>query len=273
MCHLTNKGLNKAMIPINSKDFLKCLIQTLSVNGKKRTSKKKLLISFMGVGEPLLNLNLLLDIYKMEKLIRDRFQYESIGYALATMMPNKNILKLTELVNKLNIPLKIHFSMHTPFDNERFDLIPSTNVTVDEALSYLGNYRNVLQSNNIIMNEYIKLHRTNDPVEIHYTLIKDVNDSINELNKICKLLKKYNITIKFIRFNPINDLKRSDNEDLWIKEILKEAPNLRIKTYSPPEKEIGSSCGEFTKHYYHQEIETEKEKIEFENWKTKHQIS
>lgn len=56
MCHLTNKGLNKAMIPINSKDFLKCLIQTLSVNGKKRTSKKKLLISFMGVGEPLLNL-------------------------------------------------------------------------------------------------------------------------------------------------------------------------------------------------------------------------
>ena len=56
MCHLTNKGLNKAMVPINSKDFLKCLIQTLSVNGKKRTSKKKLLISFMGVGEPLLNL-------------------------------------------------------------------------------------------------------------------------------------------------------------------------------------------------------------------------
>lgn len=273
MCHLTNKGLNKAMIPINSKDFLKCLIQTLSVNGKKRTSKKKLLISFMGVGEPLLNLNLIEDIYKMEKSIRDRFQYESIGYALATMMPNKNILKLTELVNKLNIPLKIHFSMHTPFDNERFDLIPSTNVTVDEALSYLVNYRNVLQSNNIIMDEYIKLHRTNDPVEIHYTLIKDVNDSINELNKICKLLKKYNITIKFIRFNPINDLKRSDNEDLWIKEILKEVPNLRIKTYSPPGKEIGSSCGEFTKHYYHQEIETEKEKIEFENWKTKHQIS
>ncbi len=273
MCHLTNKGLNKAMVPINSKDFLKCLIQTLSVNGKKRTSKKKLLISFMGVGEPLLNLNLIEDIYKMEQSIRDKFQYESIGYALATMMPNKNILKLTELVNKLNIPLKIHFSMHTPFDNERFDLIPSTNVTVDEALSYLVNYRNILQSNNIIMNEYIKLHRTNDPVEIHYTLIKDVNDSINELNKICKLLKKYNITIKFIRFNPINDLKRSDNEDLWIKEILKQVPNLRIKTYSPPGKEIGSSCGEFTKHYYHQEIETEKEKIEFENWKTKHQIS
>ena len=143
MCHLTNKGLNKAMVPINSKDFLKCLIQTLSVNGKKRTSKKKLLISFMGVGEPLLNLNLIEDIYKMEKLIKDKFQYESIGYALATMMPNKNILKLTELVNKLNIPLKIHFSMHTPFDKERFDLIPSTNVTVEEALSYLVNYRNV----------------------------------------------------------------------------------------------------------------------------------
>ena len=33
------------------------------------------------------------------------------------------------------------------------------------------------------MNEYIKFHRTNDPVEIHYTLIKGVNDSQEELKK------------------------------------------------------------------------------------------
>ena len=29
MCHLTNKGLNKAMIHINSEDFIECLFQTL----------------------------------------------------------------------------------------------------------------------------------------------------------------------------------------------------------------------------------------------------
>ena len=41
------------------------------------------------------------------------------------------------------------------------------------------------------MNEYIKLHRTNDPTEIHYTLIKSVNDSKEELNKVCNLLSLY----------------------------------------------------------------------------------
>lgn len=272
MCHLTNKGLNKSMIPIKSDDFIKCLIQTLTKQGVRRTSKKKLLISFMGVGEPLLNLKLIEEVSKMENVIKDNLGYENVGYALATMMPNNNILKLTELVNRLNIPLKIHFSMHTPIDNERFDLIPSTKVTVEEALAYLINYRNSLQSNDKIMDEYIKFHRTNDPIEIHYTLIKGVNDSQEELKKVCELLSKYRIPIKFIRFNPINDLKISENEQVWIDEISKKVSGLRIKTYSPPGREIGSSCGEFTKHYYHQEIETEEEKNEFEKWKTKHQI-
>ena len=49
-------------------------------------------------------------------------------------------------------------------------------------------------------------------------------------------------------------------------------PDLRVKTYSPPGREIGSSCGEFTKHYYHYEIETEEEKEEFEKWKEKHLV-
>ena len=272
MCHLTNKGLNKSMVRVKSGDFIKCLIQTLTKQGERRTSKKKLLISFMGVGEPLLNLNLIEEVYKMDKIIKDNLGYENVGYALATMMPNNNILKLTELVNNLNIPLKIHFSMHTPIDNKRFDLIPSSKVTVEQALTYLINYRNIIQSNEKIMDKYIKLHRTNDPIEIHYTLIEGVNDSDEELKNLCDLLSKYKVPIKFIRFNPLNDLKISENEEKWVKEISKSVPELRVKTYSPPGREIGSSCGEFTKHYYHEEIETIEEKIEFENWKRKHQI-
>lgn len=276
MCHLTNKNLNKRMIPIKYDDFIYGLIQTLTLqqnnNLEKRTDKKKLLISFMGVGEPLLNLKLIEDVYRNENKIKEILGYESIGYAIATMMPNNNILKLTEMVNRLNIPLKVHFSLHTPIDSKRFNLIPSTKVAVKQALEYLIKYRKVLQSNNKIMNEYIKFHRTNDPIEIHYTLIKGVNDGDEELKRLCELLLKYNIPIKFIKFNPINDLKISEREDKWINTILNEIPNLRVKTYCPPGKQIGSSCGEFTKHYYHEEIETELEIKEFEEWKLKHQV-
>ena len=272
MWHLTNKGLNKAKIPINSEDFIECLFQTLIKNGNKRTDKKKLLISFMGVGEPLLNLKLIEEVYKNENLIKEKLGYEDIGYAIATMMPNNNILRLKEMVCKLNIPLKVHFSMHTPIDSERYDLIPSTNVSIPEALAYLVNYRESLQANEEIMKKYSKLHTTNDPIEIHYTLINGVNDSQKELIKVCELLSKYNISIKFIRFNPINELQISNNEDEWVSKISQTIPQLRIKTYCPPGKEVGSSCGEFTKHYYHEEIETEEQKQEFERWKVKHLV-
>lgn len=272
MCHLTNKGLNKAMIPINYEDFIECLFQTLTRNGNKRTDKQKLLISFMGVGEPLLNLKLIEEVYKNENLIKEKLGYDDIGYAIATMMPNNNILRLKEMVCKLNIPLKVHFSMHTPIDSERYELIPSTNVSVPEALAYLVNYRDSLQTNEEIMKKYIKLHTTKDPIEIHYTLIKGVNDGQKELIKVCELLSKYNIPIKFIRFNPINELQISNNEDKWVNIISQTIPQLRIKTYSPPGKEVGSSCGEFTRHYYHEEIETEDQKQEFERWKEKHLV-
>lgn len=272
MCHLTNKGLNKSMTPINNEDFLYCLKETITKNGEKRTNKRKLLISFMGVGEPLLNLSLIKEVYEKENQIKESLNYDTVGYALATMMPNNNLLQLAEMVDNLNIPLKVHFSMHTPINDERFKLIPSTNVLIEEALAYLIKYRDKVQKNSKIIDEYIKLHRTDDPIEIHYTLIKDVNDGEQELKEICTLLSKYKIPIKFIRFNPTNELEQSQKEEFWVKQIKENVCNLRVKTYSPPGREIGSSCGEFTKHYYHYEIETEAEKQEFEHWRSKHLV-
>lgn len=276
MCHLTNKGLNKQMTPIIINDFIYALKQTVTQNINdtfvRRTNKNKLLISFMGVGEPLLNLKLINEVYQNESLLKKVLGYDKIGYAISTMMPNNNLLKLTEMVNELSIPLKVHFSLHTPIDKDRLDLIPSTKVTIKEALEYLQFYCNTLQKNEEFLKKYVQFHRTNDPIEIHYTLIKNVNDGEIELKEICNLLSKYKIPIKFIRFNPTNTLEKSEQEEKWIKVISKKIPNLRIKTYSPPGREIGSSCGEFTKHYYHEEIETDKEKREFEEWKKKHEI-
>ncbi len=272
MCHLTNNHLNKQMVPIKSDDFLECLYKTLTYNGKRITDKKKLLISFMGVGEPLLNLNLIKEVYENEELIKKALNYEEVGYALATMMPNDNLVELTTKVYELNMPLKVHFSLHTPIDEKRYDLIPSTNVTVEQALAYLVNYRDKVKANNTIMSKYLELHQTADPIEIHYTLINGVNDSQNELDLLIDLLKKYQIPIKFIRFNPINELKVSENENMWIEKIKNTLPDLKIELYCPPGKEVGSSCGEFTKHYYHEEIESLAEQQEFENWYNKHLV-
>ena len=40
MCHLTNRGFNKEMAPVKWEDFIYCLINTLSINGKRRTKRR-----------------------------------------------------------------------------------------------------------------------------------------------------------------------------------------------------------------------------------------
>lgn len=273
ICHLTNKGLNKKMIPITQEDFIGCLINTLMTNkGIRRTNKKKLLISFMGVGEPLLNLSLIKGIFQDEDKIKKTLNYEEISYAISTMMPNRNVEKLIEMVLEYHIPLKLHFSLHTPINEDRKDLIPSTTVSVKEAMELMVSYRNSITKDKIIMENYQHFHRTKDPIEIHYTLIRNINDEEKELDTLCELLNEYRIPIKFIRFNPINELEISANELHWIETINDRVSGLRIKAYSPPGREIGSSCGEFTKHYYHEEIETESQRNEFEKWKELHEI-
>ena len=268
MCHLTNNKTNKPMQKIKITDFMYCIIDTIK---KYKTNKKKLLISFMGVGEPLINLELIENVFKEENKIKE-LGYDYISYAISTMMPNNNLLKLKNMINELNMPIKVHFSLHTPIDKNRKELIPSTNVTIEEALNMLLIYSYNVKQNKIIMNNYKLFHSNNIPIEIHYTLIKNKNDSNKELKEIIKLLKIYQIPIKFIKFNPINNLEISNNEEKWVSEIHKNIPNLRIKTYSPPGREVGSSCGEFTKHYYLEELETKEELQEFNIWYKKHLI-
>lgn len=89
---------------------------------------------------------------------------------------------------------------------------------------------------------------------------------------LCSLLKKYQVPIKFIQFNEIKDLKRNNKEQLWADTIKKYNPNLKVKIYAPPGRGVGSSCGQFTKHYYHEEIETEEEHQKFIKWKNLYQV-
>ena len=267
MCHLTSIHNNKKMIPINGEDFLNCLKETLT---KYHTEKSKLLISFMGVGEPLLNLKLLIDVFEHEKEIK-KLGYKNISYSISTMMPNDNLKRLTNIVNELNIPLKVHYSLHNPINSDRKKLIPNSNLTINEALNLLKNYEQTIKKNLNIMKKYKIFHPTKELTELHYTLIENINDSSLCLNHLISLLTKYKMPIKFIRFNPINNLEISTKENYWIKMINNELPDIRVKLYTPPGREIGSSCGDFTKHYY-TDIETKEEVDKFNLWKKTHQI-
>ncbi len=123
-----------------------------------------------------------------------------------------------------------------------------------------------------IKEQYKKCHQSKEPIEIHYILIKNVNDRGEHLDGVIRLLQKYMITIKFIRFIPINNLEISSQENTWVEKIHTEIPNLNIKVYSPPGREIGSFGGEFTKRYYYEEIESAEQLSEYQLWEKEHKI-
>lgn len=271
MCHLTKEGINKGMGSIDSNSFIDALIKSLTSNNKRRTNNEKLLISFMGVGEPLLNLELLKEVYEKEEYIKEKLGYKSVGYAMASMIPNEMYLYvLKQMVLEIKMPIKLHFSLHSPLNEIRKNLIPSSKSSVNQIFSQLEKYRDDFLKDEVIMNKFMSVHRNPEPVEVHYTLIKDVNDSVNELASLKEYLIIYNVPIKFIKFNPKEDMSISMLEEEWVREL--NNINVKVKRYTPPGKEVGSSCGEFTKHYYLSSLESEEEKEEFKKWKILHQI-
>lgn len=264
-CHLTHINNNKKMIPIEIEEFITALTNSLKNKlGKRRSQNKKLLISFMGVGDSLLNLKLLQNLFTKEEYLKKHLNYNYISYAISTIMPTK-LDELMKLIDIYEVPIKIHYSLHNPFDSKRYELIPSTTITNLDALKTLNYYNNKIKTNKRIMNIYKMFHKKIDLIEIHYTLIKDINDSNYCLNELYYLLKLFPTNIKFIKFNKIANMEESKNIDKWIN-TLKEL-NINIKKYTPPGKNIGSSCGEFTKYFYIKDNSKE-----FNDWKQKYEI-
>ncbi len=186
---------------------------------------------------------------------------------ILTPEPFKRII---EKVKKDNLPLKIHFSLHSPVEKIRKDIIPSASTTITECLKVLKNYQNIACSNPAVVKDLSQFHKQPDAVEIHYTVIKGVNDSNQDLAKVIKWGNKYKIPFKILKFNPTKSLERSPRTEFWFNELSKNygAP---VYLYAPPGPNIGSSCGQFTKHYY-LGSDSPQELREFKAWKKKYEI-
>jgi len=266
-CHLTQS--NDRINNMGSISVLDLYPIIQWINSRYLTNEKCLL-SFMGVGEPLFNPHLILGIYKM---LNDDEKKKMFSIALSTIVPEQRILGAAiHTILQEKVPTKIHFSLHSPDLSSRRNLLPKSWIKIDPALLRLYDYA-TLCSNEVKKN--LSIFHDGDCFrelcsEIHYTLIDGINDSEDEYFLLKELGQKFHIPLKFLKFNPIGNLKRSPKEELWIKELKKEY-EAKVSAYSPPGSNIGSSCGQFTKHYY-LGCKDDKEREEFETWKKMYRI-
>lgn len=197
-----------------------------------RENGKTLLVSFMGLGEPMFNHDQV--ILAIRSLYNQWiFNNKNIRFAIATCLPEckwPEFFDFTKRIAKMEAPVKLHFSLHYPYNTVRKEWMPNA-WDIEPSLLACRLY-------NLI---------TSNPVEIHYTLIDGVNDSIADASKLAQLLKNYNFTVKFLYFNEKESLehKRSSYETYEAFGRVLDVYNIKHEYYIPPGLDIGASCGQF----------------------------
>ncbi|MGI6340873.1 MAG: 23S rRNA (adenine(2503)-C(2))-methyltransferase RlmN [Minisyncoccales bacterium] len=151
-------------------------------------------IVFMGMGEPFLNYDNVLNAVKILNN-ENTFNIGARHISISTVGITEGIEKLSN--EKLQINLAI--SLHAPNNNLRLKLMP---------ISKKYSLENILKT----VNEYIK--KTNRKVMFEYTLIDNVNDSIENAKELSKIMKHPLYMVNLIKYNDTEEFKAPSNEKI-----------------------------------------------------------
>lgn len=237
-CHTTDFiGLVKCR-NLTSSELIESITTVLS-NLNLRKKQRTLLISIMGCGEPLYNMEHLVDTMTHIKLVGERdLEIPYIRYAIATSLPKQkweNFFRLTQLIQENSLPVKLHLSLHYTFDLIRREWMPAA-LDIIPSIAAVDFYRKL----------------TGNAVEIHYTLIDGVNDTEQDAILLSSFFKGKDINIKFLFFNEKESLNyhASNKDKMRIFRKHLDMNNIPHEYYIPPAIDIGGSCGQFLMETY-----------------------
>jgi 23S rRNA (adenine2503-C2)-methyltransferase len=185
------------------------------IENESLDTEKKLLVSFMGSGEPSLNID---EIIKTIKSISEKFPEAYFAISFSGVKP-ENLLALKELEGKR---IKLQLSLHSPIDSERKKLIPLTE-NINEIFEILSNL--------------------NFDLEVNYILLNNINDSSEHALRLSELVKKNNLYLKINDYHNVGKgIFESINKKKFIEKLKEE--EISFENYSTDGVEIGASCGQ-----------------------------
>ncbi len=154
-------------------------------------------VVLMGSGEPFDNYD---EVVKFLRLVscKDGLNISPRNISLSTCGLVPEMLKFSEE----NLPVNLTVSLHNPFDNKRKELMPIANAyKISEILSACDNYFN----------------KTGRRFIFEYTLVKGVNDTVDCVKELIKLLKGRPCHVNVIRLNEVkeNGLKSVDDKNAY----------------------------------------------------------
>ncbi len=188
-------------------------------------------IVFMGMGEPLLNFDNLINSIK---IILDKyglfFSKRKVVISTSGIIPS-----IYKLINLIDVILTL--SLHAPNNFLRNRIMP---------INIKYNLHDILKA----MNSYVNYSKSNKgKLNIEYIMLNNINDSYDCANQLVNLLKNFYVKINLIPFNSIKNcvyIKSNDKQILNFHKFLK-----KNKIFSFIRKtrgfDIDASCGQLYK--------------------------
>lgn len=200
------------------------------------SNNRPLLVSYMGCGEPLMNVENVVESMKMlERIYGDKIPL--IRFAIATSIPKSHWLdffELTQMIKVDKLPVKIHLSLHYTTEERRKEWMPAS-LDIEPSIACVDFYHKL----------------TGNPVEIHYALIDGVNDTIEDAQRLSRLIQGKGFNVKFLFYNEKEsiDYHASNVDKLKTFKAHLNDSFIPFEYYVPPGLSVGASCGSFLMDY------------------------
>ncbi len=198
--------------------------QILSVEKDKKIDITN--IVFMGMGEPLLNYENVINAIKII-IHKDCLNISARKITLST----SGFVPQIKLLADENIPLVLAISLHNPWNEKRNVLIPiNKKYNIEDLLKACEYY----------------IVKTNRKITFEYALIKDVNSSKKDAKKLAELLKGMLCNVNLI---PVNEVEGTNNvrpnkEQINIFRKILEKEGIECTIREEKGADISAACGQ-----------------------------
>lgn len=188
-------------------------------------------IVMMGSGEPLDNFD---NSMRFLKLVNEKNGL-NIGNRHITLSTCGLVDRILELAD-MQIPINLAISLHSPYDEERKEIMPiAKKYTIKELMDACRYY----------------ISKTNRRVTFEYALIKDKNNTDREAKKLVELLRGMLCHVNLI---PINPIAERDYEKPNIEYINKfknylDKNKIPVSIRNSMGSEISGACGQLRRDY------------------------
>jgi len=179
-------------------------------------------VVFMGMGEPMLNLDSVLEAAR-------RLPDLGVTHRRTTISTVGWLPGLQRFVDEVEEPLRLALSLHAPADALRSELMPV-------------NDRYPLEQVVAECLRYVELRRRK--VFVEYVMLEGVNDSIENAEALAALLDRHAFKVNLIPYNPTGMYDGSSRETIARFKAVLDAARLPATVRLTRGRDIAAACGQ-----------------------------